>query len=188
MFSLLLASLFAAPSNVSLAEGPKKLPDGLKANGKVVALATFDDTDGSHAVYVEQAKSKKGDLELRAFGFVKKGKWEKVWAANDFVRDCDLDSVLEYRAKSLGITDLDEDGVAEVTFAYELTCAGDVSPRTLKILMYEAATKYAVRGETIVDVGGGEKVGGSHTPDASLQGAPAFAKHLESRWKELTAP
>ena len=187
MQPLLLVLLFAAAQNVKIEEGAKKLPVGLKANGTVAALVTFDDKDGSHAAYIERAETRKGDLELRAFGYVKGSGWTKQWQATDFVRDCELDKVLDYRPKSFSVTDLDDDGVAEVTFAYELTCAGDVSPHTLKILMYEGTAKYAVRGETVVDVGGGQKVGGTHALDAAIKDAPpAFAKHLETRWTELT--
>ncbi|HSI04992.1 MAG: M949_RS01915 family surface polysaccharide biosynthesis protein [Myxococcota bacterium] len=189
MQTLVLAVLVAAPLNVKVEESPKKLPAGLKATGALVALATFDDKDGSHVAYVEQAATKKGDLELRGFGYTKGSGWTKQWQASDFVRDCEFDKVLEYRAKSLAVTDLDDDGVAEVTFAYELTCTSDVSPRTLKVLMYEGATKYAMRGETVVDTGAGEKVGGTHALDTTNKDAPpVFVKHLEGRWAELTRP
>ena len=183
MLSLIVALLVTAPQNVDIAENEPKLPKPFKASGKVMALATFKDSDGNHTAYVEQSSTKKGDLELHAYGYAGA---TKQWQANDFVRECELDQVLAYRAKSLAVTDLDNDGIAEVSFAYEQTCAGDVSPHTLKLLMYEGTTKYAVRGETIVDIGSGEKVDGGYELDPALKNAPAaFAEHLKARWAEL---
>jgi hypothetical protein len=55
--------------------------------------------------------------------------------------------------------------------------------------MYEGTAKYAMRGETVVDIGGGEKVGGTHAIDPTIKDAPpSFANHLEGRWAELTRP
>lgn len=181
MLQLVLATLLAITAKVE--EAKPKLPKQFKATGKVVATATFDDKNGSHTVYIEQGNSKKGDLELHAYDYAGS---TKLWQANDFVRECELDQMLAYRAKSLAVTDLDNDGEAEVTFAYELTCAGDVGPRTLKLLMYEGSTKYALRGETLVDVGNGEKVGGKYELDPTLKDAPpAFVDHLKTRWADL---
>ncbi len=185
MLTLLVAVLVALPANLKIDEKPSKLPPGLWTAGKLMAVATYDDNEGSHAVYIEQA-TKRGDLELRAFGYVKAAGWSKQWQATDFVRDCELDKVLDYRPGSLRVTDLDDDGIAEVTFAYELTCAGDVSPHTRKLLMYEGTAKYALRGETLVDIGNGEKAGGSYELDPALKNGPAvFSDHLKARWLEL---
>lgn len=181
MMQLVLAVLLAITAKVE--EAKPKLPKQFKATGKVVVVATFDDKNGSHTVYVEQGNSKKGDLELHAYDYAGA---TKLWQANDFVRECELDQMLAYRAKSLAVTDLDNDGEAEVSFAYELTCAGDAGPRTLKLLMYEGSTKYALRGETVADVGGGQKAGGTYELDPALKDAPAaFITHLKARWADL---
>lgn len=105
----------------------------------------------------------------------------------DAVMDCDLDLTAEYDESALGVTDVDADGLYELTFAYRLACRGDVSPATLKVVMLEQRDKYIIRGSDMVDVGYGEQVGGERQLDEALERSPRFRQHAESVWAKIVA-
>lgn len=175
--TLALAFVVVAPAKVHL-------PSGVKATGTVLAMEEAADADGDHVYFVEKVAKKTGP-ELHAYGYVSKGgKWVKQWQANDFVRDCDFDAILEL--KQLAVEDVNADGKSEVIVAYEIACVSDVSPHGLKVLLYSGDTKYALRGSTKVDVGGGTFEGGTYEADPSIP--PAFADFLKKRWARLIGP
>ncbi len=64
------------------------------------------------------------------------------------------------------VTDLDDDGTAEVSFAYATACRGDVSPATLKELVLEGDRKYIIRGRSFLDARNTRELG----PSAVLTG------------------
>ena len=111
---------------------------------------------------------------------------KELWRAKDFVEKCEFDLTLEVVEGSIEVTDLDADGEAEVSFLYRQACRSDVSPLTAKLLMYEGATKYALRGETRERVGETEYVGGDFKVDPSFEQAPkAFLEFAKAKWKTL---
>ncbi len=79
------------------------------------------------------------------------------------------------------VTDVDADGVAEIAFLCKLSCRSDVSPARLKLIMYEGAQKYAIRGSTKVpDAGGGRMV-----VDRALERArEALRVFAVTRWEK----
>ncbi len=82
---------------------------------------------------------------------------------------------------TIGVTDLDANSKAELTFAYVTRCAGDVSPSTMKLLVLEGDKKWILRGDTRVDLGGGERVGGAYKSD--FKKAPAATlEHAKKVW------
>jgi hypothetical protein len=104
---------------------------------------------------------------------------------HDFVAECSLDLAAQFAPKSLTVTDLDQDGTAEVWLVYRTTCRGDVSPSTQKIIMYEGPRKYAVRGTSRLALGGGQHDGGTYTLDAAWAAAPAtFRQHAAQLWQQ----
>jgi len=188
------------------------LPQGVKVTGKPVALASFVDSKGEHVVVVSVTDVKttkptnpddEAMSERHLFGAqftllrnkAKSGgppRVGRVWETKDWIKDCPLDLVVEYVPGSLEITDLDNDGTAESFFAYRMTCAGDVGPLTLKLLVHEGETKYAVRGTTRVTVGTDEagkpiSMGGDMALDDAFKTAPkALAAHATMRFEAFT--
>ena len=68
---------------------------------------------------------------------------------------------------------------------YVTVCHGDVSPLLMKIIMYEGAKKYAVRGTTYIEYGEEEMRGGKFTLDDAFRNGPAaFRKYAEQLWKK----
>lgn len=47
-------------------------------------------------------------------------------------------------------TDLDSDGYAEITYAYQLSCSPDAEPATFKLLLVENGKKHILRGFSVM--------------------------------------
>jgi hypothetical protein len=122
------------------------------------------------------------DKELYAYHFT--GKDSLLWKLNDFIKVCGFDNTVEFRAGATKITDLDKNGLAEVWMMYSMTCTSDVSPRTLKLIMYQGNKKYAIRGTSqpspkMTD----EKYGGKYVPDKEFQTLPqSFKDYAQKLW------
>ncbi len=69
-----------------------------------------------------------------------------IWGKVDTVERCEFDITSEFIKDATSITDLDKDGVAEVTIMTRLACRSDVSPAVTKLLMYEGKTLYTLNG------------------------------------------
>lgn len=126
------------------------------------------------------------DAELFAYHYtVRPGQAQQVWKMYDFVADCPVDIVAEFNPDFPRITDLDHNGVAEVWVMYKADCHGDVSPVTMKLIMYEGNKKYAMRGDSRVQVGGDEYAGGAYNLDKAFRSAPpSFRNYAVRMWKE----
>ncbi|MFQ3591031.1 MAG: hypothetical protein SNJ67_12150 [Chloracidobacterium sp.] len=123
--------------------------------------------------------------ELYAYRFVNAaGVFSPAWQITDFVRDCPLDITAEFIVPATEVTDLNGNGVAEVWVMYKTACRGDVSPATLKIIMYESNKKYAMRGNARIQLPDFSE-GGDKNPDAALRANRTFLQHAERKWQKF---
>ncbi|TVT42821.1 hypothetical protein FNT36_01645 [Hymenobacter setariae] len=188
---LLLAASAQAQLRVSPLP-PAAVPATLKHSGRVVQALRYTDRTGAYTVLATEsgpatdpaAQSTDGQrADLYAYQYPTTGT-VPTWQVHDFVDDCPLDLEARFRPKGLTVTDLDQDGTAEVWLVYRTVCRGDVSPSTQKIIMYEGFRKYAVRGTSRLTMGG-QHDGGSYSLDAAWQAAPAaFRQHAAELWKQ----
>jgi hypothetical protein len=185
---LLFYSLLALPARAQLRVSPLALaavPPTLKHAGRVVQALRYTDRTGTYTVLATQTKSA-GDApraDLYAYQYPATAAIP-TWQVHDFVDDCPLDLQARFRPKGVTVTDLDQDGTAEVWLVYRTVCRGDVSPSTQKIIMYEGGRKYALRGTSSMTAGTYTE-GGSYTFDAALQAAPAgFRQHAAQLWQQ----
>jgi hypothetical protein len=146
--------------------------------GKTSNLAVFSRTDrrGSEAIvgrklFVQLFRGAPGALA-------------QVRLVQDGLDGCDFDAHVGFLPGSVTVTDEDEDGTAELTFGYDMTCATDVSPLARKLLVLEGAAKHILRGSSRVDIGDGVVEGGEFKA-AGFQGQPALLRFAEKRWKQL---
>ena len=100
---------------------------------------------------------------------------------------CQFDLELEAFVGRWSVTDLNNDGFAEATFAWRSGCRSDVSPISHKVLMVTykdgEVVKYALRGQSAVDDGSGKVLGGTYEADPAFQNAPnGFLNHATTVW------
>ena len=169
-----------------------------KVSGNVVKAVRYTDATGDNLLLLTETDKfvkpdrkhpREGkDKELFAHRFLLKndGSVQQVWQMMDYVYDCELDGMdAAFDLDAFRLTDLDNNGVAEIWMTYALGCRGDPSPLTMKIIMYEGGKKYAVRGETRSRVTATEYAGGSYTLDAAFASGPAeFAAFARQLWEQ----
>lgn len=175
--SLELRTLSAIPDAVD-AKGPAAW-GWRDANGENVFVVTYaerEEPDGAEG----PTKSRSMVITHDAIG--PDGTAERKRTVKDFVNDCLFDVHLGLEDDSLQTSDLDGDGVAELTFAYRLACASDVSPVGRKVLLLEDGAKLILRGHTGVNLGS-TVVPSEYELDPSVNRAPAvFRDHLVTAW------
>jgi hypothetical protein len=176
-----------------LAFDAKALPQALEVKGKLVAGARFHDVNGENFVILSMVEKVKEDVGTSIYLHATHhasagGEVKTLREVKDRSEDCEFDNNTWFTENSLQITDLDKDGMGEVTFAYELLCTSDVSPAELKLLLLEGGDKYIIRGQTTITLPGEEgTIGGEKQVDASFEkGPPEFLKHAEAQWKKLS--
>lgn len=171
------------------------IPTSIKIKGKIVDIARWKDSTGENLVVLSQSgeiKSKVSDCDfcrdslLYAQQFRKNGNgWMSVWRMQDFEKKCEWDLHVGYFKKSLSITDVDDNGIAEVSFLYMLNCISDVSPERMKLLLYENGKKYSIRGRKILKFGN-LRYEGDMKLDKSFNDAPkSFKVFAVDRWKQF---
>lgn len=200
-----LCLVFAFPvSDVHAAENPGGIGvfNFPEVNGKLVKAVRYTDSTGDNLLLLTETDivvnpenkdtQETWSKELFAHRFLlkKSGAAEQIWRVADYVRDCHLDALYaEFIMDAFRITDLNNNGQAEVWLPYILQCAGDPSPMTMKIIMYEGDKKYAVRGKTRSRVDENTYAGGDYAMDPALLGGPAefstFATQLWERYKTV---
>ena len=190
LIGLFIFSAVVAQAQLQVAPlAPATVPPARKPAGRVVQALRYTDRTGTYTVVATETGPVAGkttdngrSADLYAAQYSASG--AASWQVHDFVADCPLDLQVRFVPGGLSVTDLDGNGTAEVWLVYRTVCRGDVSPSTQKIIFYEGARKYALRGTARLTVGGGQYEGGTYTPDAALQAAPAaFRQHAAALWK-----
>ena len=193
ILTIYFLSAFAVKAQVSISKlDVKTLPKEIKYEGRIRSAISWKDKDGSHILITSETGvhvNKKfkhiedgRDAELFAYHFLMKDETPtQIWKIYDLVQDCVLDLMASFTNDVPRVTDLNHDGIAEVWLVYKRGCFGDVSPREMKLIMYEGTKKYALRGEEklIMD----KTYGGSYKFDeAFTQGPKEFLKFAKQLW------
>ncbi|MEO3407198.1 hypothetical protein AAFN85_24990 [Mucilaginibacter sp. CAU 1740] len=172
------------------------VPKSIIYKGHIINAAKYADKTGDHLVITTETgetptknseNSDSRDAALYAYHYDMGGnnQFKLSWQLYDFISDCPVDIKANYVQGSFAVTDVDNNGIAEVWLLYRTTCRGDVSPSTMKLIMHEGDKKYAVRGESKVKLSEKETIGGTYTFDAAFKSAPAsFRKYAADTWKK----
>ncbi|MDF2187984.1 hypothetical protein [Paraflavitalea sp. CAU 1676] len=173
-----------------------QLPKDIKYSGKVKEAIKFSDKAGEQLViitetgeYVDKKLKHENDgrdAEVYAYLFqLTGGTVKQSWRIYDFIHDCEVDLAASFVKNTLQVTDLDKNGIAEVWVMYTTVCHGDVSPMEMKVIMYQGAQKYAMRGETRVKASETETYGGDYKFDPAFVKAPKVIRDFAMKlWKE----
>jgi len=137
---------------------PADIPADVRYRGTLYKALQWQDKKGDNllitslvAPHASGASGQGGEeersAELYAFHFVKdnKGQYKLLWQMADAERECPVDISCAFLEQGIGITDLDNNGIAETTVAYKLACRGDISPASMKVVMHQDTVKYALR-------------------------------------------
>jgi len=175
----------------------KEFESKLKFDASIVSGVQWKDKSGLNVLIItetEPIQNKTNEYDesvskkLFGYAFVKneEDKFQQVWMIQDFIDKCQVDLTLNYIPKSLTVTDLNNNGIAENTFIYKMSCKGDVSPNDLKLIMHEGKEKYAIRGETVLKIQNEKPYGGKTNIDKSFDNAPKeFLDYAKKEWKKF---
>ena len=92
--------------------------------------------------HIESDTIRNASKELEVLIFLDNKPYVRVF---DF-EHCNDNSEVNFLKNSFKISDLDHDGVKEVTFLYDLICNDDFYPAGMKLIMIEGDQKYKIRG------------------------------------------
>jgi len=92
---------------------------------------------------IEEEKVINTSIQLIFKIFLNNKEYVKVF---DEETTCFGNSEVKIIEDSIKITDLDDDGINEVTFLYDLICREIISPSKMKLIMIEGNTKFKIRG------------------------------------------
>ena len=163
------------------------LPSNIKYEGKIKEAVRWTDNLGDNIVITTETgyyQSKKGNsAELFAYHFIVSNDTVKqTWKVYDFFHDCPTDMYVNFLKNTFEVTDLNNDGVAEIWMMYKTSCCGGVDPGDMKIIMYHGQQKFAMRGLYQVQVSDTDFIGGDYKFDRAFMDGPTefkdFAKNL----------
>jgi len=169
----------------------------IAVSGELVAAMHVQDTNGAHMLVLsslsgpshERANSVRIErIDLRVSYYRHAGTaWTEEWNIKDGVDCPGLDAEAAFFTKHVTVTDLNKDGIAEVTVPYKMFCGGGVDSDTIKLIMRQGKEKYALRGESLVRLPGQEDFGGTYKTDPALAlpRNAAYQKHLVALWKQV---
>ncbi len=170
----------SATSKVLRTDGAALNVEEFPRTGELQRVLSWTDKYGTNAVvFSRQKRGKTGAALVASHGRLEgDGSWTIVREFKEVIETCEFDLILEPYVGDWSVTDLDNDGVGEATFAWNADCVSDVSPTIYKLLMTEDGNKYTLRGYTRVG-----EFGGDFKADPEFQKAPAgFQAHAEKTW------
>lgn len=122
--------------------------------------------------------------EIYAYLFQRKKRetiYKRVWKIYDYNECFGVDWYAGFIPKGTTITDIDNNSITEITIPYVLICRGGLDPGSMKIIMYEGNTKYAIRGKTTLKFND-ESDGGEYRLSDNLNSKIDFKEFLIKRW------
>lgn len=175
------------------------MPDGIKFKGDEFYHALkWEDKTGKNVLVLSTKfnyKTNSGyNSDLFAELFVKNGNsYNLVWTITDYARNCDEiidDEYVQFGYGAPEVTDLNNDGYAEVWVSYRAHC-GFSDKRTAKVIMYENDKKFAARGvyrhETLVSETEQYISKEEINFDDAFKHAPEnFREQVKAMWKRMT--
>ena len=174
---------------------PRDIPAGLSIVGNVEEARRWTDRNGQNLLVLARTEEVWGkdslgnearSREIHGYHYVRQGSGNRLlWQTVDFVRDCDVDIVLEYAPASVQVTDVDHDGIAETTYVYAIACMGGMDPAGMKLILHEGATKYAIRGFQDLRELGSEYPAPEMHVEPALATQPALREFAVAQWRRF---
>ena len=97
-----------------------------------------------------------------------------------------LDLDVDFYTDVSDVSDLNKDGVAELTVASHAFCGGGIDPHDIAIEMREGQASYTITGQSLITPAGEEPIGGEREDSASLKAAPQVLRdHMDAVWQQV---
>lgn len=97
-----------------------------------------------------------------------------------------LDLDVDFYTDVSDVSDLNGDGVAEVTVASHAFCGGGIDPHDIAIELREGASVYSITGQSLISPAGEQPIGGERVDSASLKNAAQVLRdHLDAVWQKV---
>ncbi|MDF0731239.1 hypothetical protein P0Y43_10925 [Pseudomonas entomophila] len=97
-----------------------------------------------------------------------------------------LDLDVDFYADVSDVSDLNKDGIAEVTVASHAFCGGGIDPHDIAIELREGQAIYSITGQSLITPAGEEPLGGERDDSASLKNAPqVLREHMDAVWQQV---
>ena len=167
-----------------------QLPDDIQYKGDIVMGERWNDQMGENFLILTETETRETDqegepaLSANLYGYhfaINNGETALLWEIEGAETNCLWDLTLNHIPRSLTITDLDKDGLAESTFLFLRACRSDMSPASLKLHMHEGRESYSLSGKTVLD---GEIPDPLYTPNPAYETAnEAFKTYADEQWK-----
>ena len=197
-FGLIFANISIAGDIKTIQISSKEIQkEGIMLPSDLTKAIRFNDADGAQLLLFtklsmiskkqpNQRRIERHEIKVVNLKKTSRG-WVKKWAVNDAVDCPNLDSEANFFLENISVTDVNNDGFAEVSVPYNLFCGGGVDPKTIKIIMRTKSEKYALRGESKIVIPGQDSFGGDMQMDASLQQQKntAFKDLLVKIWDSI---
>jgi hypothetical protein len=168
----------AIPSSIALPGPVHKVIGWTDANGENVAVFTLREVRKR-----EKGGEDTGYLDVQHI--VNSAPPKVLRHVRDQTESCDADMSVSFSDEALGVTDLDSDGIGELTFAYRMNCTSDYSPATLKLLVTENGDKYILRGSTYTMTAPEQRAAGGDYKADFGKAPPQFLEHAKKVWAKV---
>ncbi|MGX1020228.1 hypothetical protein AB7M33_002904 [Pseudomonas sp. Y3 TE3536] len=97
-----------------------------------------------------------------------------------------LDLDVDFYSDVSDVSDLNKDGIAELTVASHAFCGGGIDPHDIAIEMRESQAIYTITGQSLITPAGEEPIGGEREDSASLKSAPqVLREHMDAVWQQV---
>lgn len=202
-FQLLIFILFTALISCTASPGENPVPlldfkPGLVNKklykGQIKDGKRWKDKRGENIVILTQIGVYWSDVydatrgaKLFAYHFIKTSDstLKEIWKISEVIDDCAFDVRCNFFNNSLTVTDLDNDGLAEVGFAFAKGCKLGTGPDEKKLVFYEGKDLYLIKGTTTV-IKGTQKLGGDKEVERKFEEAPdAFLEFANKQWNKF---
>lgn len=162
-----------------------ELPASPARVGEVVRALKWQDDGGARAaafVRTVDASLGRGRLQVLLWATPAQAEPTLLQQVQAEVANCHEGRSPDFEENAFWLTDLDWDGHAELTFAYQTSCAPDPS-LALKLVVLEEREQYSV--DAPLSAEGTYSVAAAPQADESAQGAPVFQLHAARVCEEL---
>lgn len=167
-------------------------PKAIRYEGTINTAVSWLDSLGKNFIIVSETGIISSKItpdwisaELYAYHFIitNTDSIKQTWKVFDFIKDCPLDIEANFIKNTFQITDLNNNGIAEIWLMYKTICHSNASPCDMKIIMYEDQKKHVIKGKSKIKITDTIYEGGEYLIDEAFSNGPvSFKYYAKALW------